>query len=148
MSISTSFLGTSYAIPETPEENWGTPVTNYLVALAKIDNVSALVGALILLATKSADTVPTAGSTVTVTANWHRLLPASAVTLDTTTAITAGTVNGQVLLLMGTSATNTVSIIHNSNCQLNGNAVLGLYDWLLLIWDSSVGDWMEVTRNA
>jgi hypothetical protein len=148
MAISVSFLGTSYSIPETPEEDWGTTVTNFLVAVAKADNISTLVGALLLLVLKSATTVPTASSTVTPTNNWHKLAPASAVTLDTTTAVAAGTTHGQLLVLSGTSDTNTVTIIDASNVQLKGNVVLGLYDFVVLLWDSAVGDWLEVARNS
>ena len=61
------------------------------------------------------------------------------------------TVDGVRIILRGMSATNTVTINHsgatNYGCHLNGDAVLGLYDELELMYDSSVNLWIEQRRN-
>jgi hypothetical protein len=71
------------------------------------------------------------------------LNPASAVTLNATTAITAGTTAGQMLVLRGTSDVNTVTINDNAGTALGANRVLGLSDILSLMWTGST--WAEVS---
>jgi hypothetical protein len=71
---------------------------------------------------------------------------AEAATLDTTTAITAGTA-GQVVILQGTSATDTLTIPTGSNVKLSGAPTLiqlGLDDIIALLYDGS--QWVELYR--
>lgn len=68
-----------------------------------------------------------------------------AVTLSATTSVAAGTIDGQTLIIQGTSDTLTVQFDDNSNIQTEGAAsrVLGLGDLLILTWDATAGDWFE-----
>ena len=63
----------------------------------------------------------------------------------------SSTTDGVVIVLRGFHATNTVSILNSSStqygCALNGDAVLGLYDELELMYDSVVELWIEQRRN-
>lgn len=149
MSIPTTLQGITYQIPETSERNWGATVTALLVALAaNLDAIIAGGGGTPILQLLSADNTLSAGGTLTTTRNWHRIQGnGAAVTLSTGTAIANGAANGQLLLLTGTHATNTVTLNDAANTRLNGNITLGLYDALLLIWDSAIGDWIELARN-
>lgn len=75
-----------------------------------------------------------------------------AVTVTATPSITAGTANGQRLLVIGTSNTNTVRLddeatTAGSTLQLNGAWVGGLYSVLELMWDHTGGFWVEVARR-
>lgn len=77
-----------------------------------------------------------------------------AVIITATPSITNPGVDGQRLLIMGTSDANTVelqdiSTLGGSNLNLAGNAnvVLGAGDILDLIWDSTVPGWFEVSRS-
>lgn len=71
-----------------------------------------------------------------------------AVVLNLTTSINAGSKNGQLLFLQGTDATNTVTIRHNSNTQMNGDVILGLNDLIAFRWDSTRADWIELFRSS
>jgi hypothetical protein len=73
-------------------------------------------------------------------------------TVTATPSITAGTADGQILHVIGTSATNTVTLQDNaglagSNLQLNGTWVGGLYSQLDLHWDNTLGYWVEDNRR-
>lgn len=69
--------------------------------------------------------------------------PTAAVTLNATTAITAGTTPGQMLILRGSSDANTVTINDNAGTALGANRVLGLNDTLSLVWTGSA--WAEIS---
>lgn len=95
---------------------------------------------------KEATTVG-AGFTLTPVSGYHVLTGTAARTSDGTTAITDGAFAGQILILQGTSDTNTITIQQAANCRLAGaaNAVLGANDTLMLVWDGT--DWIEVSRS-
>jgi hypothetical protein len=86
---------------------------------------------------------PTAAATLTATSGYVVLNPATAVTLNATTAIAAGSTPGQMLILRGNSDVNTVTINDNAGTALVANRVLGLNDILSLVWTGSV--WAEIS---
>lgn len=134
MAVNKSYNGTTYSIPQNGDENWGTDVTAFLSDVAtKENNVPST-------------SVPTAGGTLTPSQRHYKLAPASAVTLNTTTAITDGSYNGQELTLQGTSDTNTVTIQHGANTNLNGDIILGNGHMISLVWDST-NKWSEIYRS-
>lgn len=73
------------------------------------------------------------------------LTAASAVTLNATTSITDGYFPGQLLIIEGTSDTNTVTINDNTNTKMAGNVTLGVNDTISFIWNTS--DWVELMRS-
>jgi len=83
--------------------------------------------------------------TITPTKSYALLTSSSATTLNTTTAIQDGSVEGQVLILMGTSDTNTITINDDANTILGANRTLGLNDTMMLIWNGS--DWVEISYS-
>lgn len=87
-----------------------------------------------------------AGFTITPTFAFHTLTASAARTSSTTNAIIDASRTGQLLLLQGTSDTNTVTIKDAANTHLNGDCVLGIKDTLLLVWNDGV--WIEVARGA
>lgn len=57
---------------------------------------------------------------------------------------------GTVIILRGTSNTNTLTIEHNDaqyGAILNGNQTLGLNDMLELVYDATTERWIERGRN-
>jgi hypothetical protein len=72
-----------------------------------------------------------------------------AVTLDTEPAIADGEGNGEILIIQGTSDTNTVTIVDNCNVQLDGGTswVGGKGDKLIVQWDPDDSDWYELGRT-
>lgn len=91
----------------------------------------------------------TAGFTIAPSAGAVILIAASAVTSSVTTAISSPTsgLPGRVIILEGTSNTNTITIKNGANTTLAGAAdcVLGAKDTLTLFYDS--GGWVEITRS-
>jgi len=137
MAQTVSLNGVDYSIPDPNEKSWGAEVTAYLVAVAAV--VSGY----------TVDTVAaTAALQLDPTKNILHLNAASAVTLHATTAILDGANNGQVLILFGTSDTNTVTVPTAANTALNGNAILKDGDSLSMIWDSVDSLWRENARNT
>lgn len=149
MSITKSLFGTNRVIPQTPERNWGAQVTSILSDLIDgVDKTTLLQAAVGLLKMASTDTALAAAATLTVTHPWHRVNGSGgAVALDGTTAIGDGFENGQLLVLTGTDAVNTVEVPDGANTDLNGKIVLGLGDAIFLIWDNARSVWQELTRN-
>lgn len=75
-----------------------------------------------------------------------------AVTVTKTPSITAGTADGQQLKIVGTSATNTVTLqdqanLASSGLSLNGNWVGGKDSTLNLHWDATQSLWIEDARR-
>lgn len=77
---------------------------------------------------------------------------AGAVTVTATPSITACTNPGQIVHVVGKSATNTVTLqdeagLAGSDLKLNGTFVAGLNSVLTLMCDAAAGDWIEVSRR-
>jgi len=67
----------------------------------------------------------------------------TAITLDATKAISDGKAQGDLLILEGTSDTNTITILNGANVKLGSiKRVLGKEDTLTLIWNGN--DWVEM----
>jgi len=145
--IPTTLFGVTYQLPENKEKRWGSTVRSFLIALATaLNSMATSVGIPVLT---SATTALAAGTTLTRTAARHRVSGSGgAVTLSVVTAIAAGTTQGEMLRLMGTSDTNTVTILDAAGTRLNGAWIGGLGDWLSLTWDSTLALWVEEGRNS
>ena len=77
---------------------------------------------------------------------------AAPVTVTATPSITACTAAGEILTLIGESATNTVTLQDNaglsgSKLQLNGNITLGLNSSITFQCDAAAGNWVEISRR-
>lgn len=68
-----------------------------------------------------------------------------AVDVSANPQISAGDAVGQLLILVGRSDTNTVTLEHGTGLVLNGTCVLSADSVLTLVWDST--NWVEVNRN-
>lgn len=70
-----------------------------------------------------------------------------AVTLTSNPSIEDG-INGQLLVLRGSSATDTITLTDGNGMLLAGTVTLGLNDILVLYYDGLVTkDWIEVSRT-
>ena len=93
----------------------------------------------------------TASGTITISSA-QRILKiisgdSGAQTANATTPITAGSVDGQELRLVGGSDTNTLTILNSGNVSLNGDVVLYANSIIDLCWDSSQSKWLETGRR-
>lgn len=68
-----------------------------------------------------------------------------AIDISANPQITAGQYDGQELLLVGRSATNTLQFDDGDGLALQGPCILGLNESIHLNWDTSV--WVEVARS-
>jgi len=70
-----------------------------------------------------------------------------AVTLTSNPSIANG-INGQILVLRGSSATDTITITDGNGVLLAGTITLGLDDTVTLYFDGLVNNkWVEIARN-
>lgn len=70
-----------------------------------------------------------------------------AVTMTSNPSI-SDSVNGQILVLRGSHATDTITLTDGNGMQLNGNITLGLNDTITLYYDAVVtNDWIELSRS-
>ena len=69
------------------------------------------------------------------------------VTLTANPRIQAGTIDGQELILVGCSDTNTVSIDTGNGTQKNGMDVMVNGSVTVYTWDNGQAIWLEVSRN-
>jgi hypothetical protein len=106
-------------------------------------------GALLLSGTRGSPNSITAAGGITATTNQRQLMfvqgNAAPITVTASPAISAGTITGQELILVGRSDTNTLTINTGTGVELNGPATLGASDVLTLIWDGT--SWIEQSRN-
>ena len=102
-------------------------------------------GALIVYATESI----AAAGTVTASVAQRELRRVqgngAAQIANTTTPITAGTIEGMELILKGMHDTNTLQISNSGNVTLNGDMILYAGSILSLVWIDS--KWLEVARK-
>lgn len=150
MGYSKTLLGNTVTIPETGDTNYGANGTAILDDLVDIGDQSfTMISGVVIPYHAATSSVLAAAATLTPANVVHKVSGSGgAVTLSGTTAIANGSVNGQVLILQGDHATNTVTIQNGANVQLRGEIVLGLYDFLCLRWDTTIGDWIEMSRSA
>ena len=69
----------------------------------------------------------------------------SAITLNSSTPVANGAVIGQVLILAGTSDTNTVTLPNSGNLQIGSSIALGQNDCLMLLWNGS--KWIKISYS-
>ncbi len=134
--ITQNSVGIGTATPTAELEVVGTVKASTLEAGTV--KASKLEGSLVITPTGLS---PVAGSVLPPMSGYLKPSPASAVVLNATTAIADGAAVGQVLILQGTSDTNTVTLNDGANVQLGATRTLGLNDTLSLIWDGA--NWIE-----
>lgn len=150
MSIAKTLLGSARLVPETGETGWGDEGTQILVDLIDIANVlvQKLTSGALVLVYPTATATLAASATLTQSAPIMRIKSTGgAVTLDTTTPITAGEFDGQQLEIVGTDNTDTVTIPNSGNVFLNGLILLTSGVRIGLEWFDSNSLWVEKTRN-
>jgi|SRR5690606_4544088 len=149
MAISLPLFGTTRSIPVTRERNWGAQVTSILADLVRFANAAGfVVGDNGLLRIDGEALELADGATLTPTKSFHSVIgDGEPATLDGTTAIANGVVNRQVLILVGASSTNTVTIPSGANTALNGSVTLGLAEAIFLMWAESSSFWHEIARS-
>ena len=148
MSVSKTLFGATVQVPTRGEKGWGTEMTNITSQLVDFANgIGNLVGSTAFFNLSVASVTGTAGGTITPTCNLLILSAAGPVTLSNSLPLanrTTGMPN--LVAIVGTSDTNTITIEDGGNIKLNGDIVIGQGDTLLLVWDNT-SLWVELSRN-
>ena len=150
MATSKTLHGSTISIPETDETDWGAEVSAYQATFAEdleattYQDADGNVFGRIQWTTA---TIAGDGELTPATEGYRLSGSGGAVTLNGTTAITDGEVDGQRLIIKGTSDTNTVRINDGANTSLNGYVILRSGEEIELTWDSTSSVWEEKTRS-
>ena len=148
MSITKTLYGTTRIIPQTDETGWGAEVTGSLEDIhdALEDTTLQLTGGTIVKKVTNTASSLADNATLTPVSELHTVTGSGgAVTLNATTSITDGTA-GQILLIIGGSDANTVTILNGSNTKMNGPITLSQYDRIDFYFDGTY--WVEVGRST
>lgn len=93
-------------------------------------------------------TVTAAGGIATDKSAVEMVSDGGAIIITASPSIQAGTKNRQLLLLCGTSETNTIQLNDGDGVHLHGGAaVFADNDSMLLHWDTNDSNWHEISRN-
>lgn len=149
MAFQETLFGTTRNIPATDERNWGAQVTSVLLDLIRsADALGFVVGEEGLLRVEGGGMLLADGATLSPTKSFHSVSgDGEPATLDGTTAIADGVVNRQVLILVGASDENPVTIPNGANTKLNGSVTLGQGEAIFLMWAQSSSYWHEIARS-
>lgn len=108
-------------------------------------------GALSVSGTRAAPSSITAVGGITSSANARQLIrvqgSGGAVTVTANPAISAGTTDGQELILEGSNGTNTLTINNGNGVEQNGTVLLGVGDKIAYIWNAGASVWSESWRS-
>jgi hypothetical protein len=95
----------------------------------------------------TSQTLSGASDTISSSRGKVRLTSAAPITMTSNPQIAVG-VDNQILILAGTSNTNTIELVDGNGLALNGNCVLGLNDTLMLFYDFGGSNlWVELARS-
>ena len=140
-------------VTEDGDTNWGADVRNLLIEIIDaLQNMASMqVNEQPFLVLKgTANTIGSGTVTLSVATNRHNLTGDGAQTLDilSTTNIS----DGQTLLLVGTSDTNTVKLEADndsvSKYVINGDMLLGENDAIFLAYNGTAAKWYELSRST
>jgi hypothetical protein len=130
----------------------GTPAASYdLITLGYLQ--SEYIAKATLTGSYSSPSAIVAGTGVAFTGGgrlqvWFIQGSGGAVDISANPQIAAGTEVGQILVLIGTSDTNTVKLEHGTGIQQNGECFLGAGSSIGYIWTGATGTWVELFRNS
>lgn len=138
-------------IEASTQPDAGTPtLTNDLVTKGYADSIAG--GALTVENSHASPYAVTAGTSIPFVAGTKRIKKyvqgsGGAVTVTANPRIQAGTIDGQELMLVGCSDTNTVSLDDGNGLKKNGQDVMGDNSVTVYNWDASQSLWVEISRN-
>lgn len=55
--------------------------------------------------------------------------------------------NGQIITIIGSSDSNTLTLDDGTGLRLTGQCVLGISDNITLLYEGTIGDWIEISRS-
>ena len=148
MSSTKELYGTTRTIPSTNETGWGSEVSSILEDVCDgLNSISTLIGTTGILKFLSTSTSVTSGLSLSQTHLVHLVTGSGgAVALNSTTPIAKPSDN-RMIVLIGTSDTNTVEINPATDCHCNGQCVLGENDVWVGIYNATQGKWIEIFRS-
>ena len=145
-------FGTNRTIPDDGATDWGADVRETLVSLAAaVNTLATMVGSQAFLVLNATQNSYSANGTVSVLTPRHDLTSTSGA--NKITSVSAGTKNGQTLLLVGGQANTSSNYVYleedTTNTVLNGIIQLKAGVAVFLMWDTtrSTDAWIEISRS-
>jgi hypothetical protein len=86
------------------------------------------------------------GITATMLSRFMYFNTTSAIDITADPQISNGT-SGQIITIIGSSDTNTLTLDDAAGLRLTGQMVLGIGDNITLLYESTIGDWIEISRS-
>lgn len=128
---------------EYSTENYGATGTGDIVL-----NIGAtMTDPVITNAPRSTGTVVAGtGITATMLSRFMYFNTASAIDITADPQIANGT-SGQLITIVGSSDTNTLTLDDSAGLRLTGQMVLGIGDNITLFYEGTIGDWIEISRS-
>lgn len=56
-------------------------------------------------------------------------------------------ISGQIITIIGSSDTNTLTLDDGAGLRLSAQMILGIGDTITLLYDATIGDWVELCRS-
>jgi len=124
-------------------ENYGATGTGDIVL-----NIGAtMTDPVITNAPRSTGTVVAGtGITATMLSRFIYFNTAAAIDITADPQIANGT-SGQIITIIGSSDTNTLTLDDAAGLRLTGQMVLGIGDNITLFYEGTIGDWIEISRS-
>lgn len=138
-------------IEASTQPDAGTPtLANDLVTKSYADSIAG--GSLTVENSHASPYAVTAGTSIPFVAGTKRIKKyiqgsGGAVTVTANPRIQAGTIDGQELMLVGCSDTNTVTLDTGNGLIKNGIDVMGDNSVTVYNWDAGQSLWIEISRN-
>lgn len=155
MFTSPTFTGTAVLPATTSIGNVSSTEISYLDNASS--NIQAQLDDTVLFTTEDInDLIYTTAATGTVVAGagitagmLSRIMyfnTAAAIDISVDPQIANGT-SGQVITIVGSSDTNTLTLDDGAGLRLSGQCILGIGDTITLLYEGTIGDWVEICRS-
>jgi len=115
--------------------------------IMQMDENGIHIGSKPLNLTPTSETVSAVGGITPASSVMSITGDGGAIDITANPQIAAGTADGQLLILRGTSDSNTVQIDNENGVHVHGRAILRDHDQLTLMYHSGDSAWEEVSRN-
>lgn len=131
------------AVENYPTENYGTTgMGDVVFSIGATITSPNITNAPVATGTVVAGT----GITAAMLSRFMYFNTAAAIDITADPQIANGT-SGQLITIIGSSDTNTLTLDDATGLRLTGQMVLGIGDNITLLYEGTIGDWIEISRS-
>ena len=140
--------GTTGSLNYSTENYGATGTGNIVLSIGPTLSDVTITGADIFYTPLSTGTITDAtGITAAMLSRVMYYSEAAATDISSDPQIANGT-SGQIITIIGSSDTNTLTLDDSTGLRLAGQCVLGIGDAITLLYEGTIGDWVEIGRSA